>query len=87
VFNAAPTLLVEDYDEARRSELLVVGSPDTVRRELAKQIAETKLNYLIMSMTFGSMQHRETMRSLDLFASEVMPHFKAAAKMPNKTRM
>ena len=80
VFNAAPTLLVEDYDEARRSELLVVGSPDTVRRELAKQIAETKLNYLIMSMTFGSMQHREAMRSLDLFAFEVMPHFKTAGE-------
>jgi len=68
-----PIVLSPDYDTALKSGSLVVGSPDTVRGQLAGQVESCGFNYLLMLMAFGSLTHTEEMNSLALFRNEVMP--------------
>jgi alkanesulfonate monooxygenase SsuD/methylene tetrahydromethanopterin reductase-like flavin-dependent oxidoreductase (luciferase family) len=65
--------LSQDYDESIRDGSLVVGSPDTVRETFIRQKARCGHNYLVLKLAFGSMTHRQEMRSLELFQQEVMP--------------
>ena len=70
----APHLgLLEDYQVAVDAGVLVVGSAQRVADELASQIDATGVNYLITQIAFGHLDHAAEMRSLDLFATKVMP--------------
>ncbi len=53
----------------------IVGAPGTVRDAIAQQAGEAGINYLSCNFTFGDQSAEETMRSVRLFASEVMPAF------------
>jgi alkanesulfonate monooxygenase SsuD/methylene tetrahydromethanopterin reductase-like flavin-dependent oxidoreductase (luciferase family) len=68
-----PIALSPDYDTARASGSLIVGSPDTARQLLAAQAERCGFNYLVMLMAFGSLSHAQEMHSLALFRDEVMP--------------
>jgi alkanesulfonate monooxygenase SsuD/methylene tetrahydromethanopterin reductase-like flavin-dependent oxidoreductase (luciferase family) len=72
-FGAAPLGL----ENARRSreESLVAGTPGTVREKIEQQIAESGANYFVARFAYGNLTHEESVRSLELFANEVMPHF------------
>jgi alkanesulfonate monooxygenase SsuD/methylene tetrahydromethanopterin reductase-like flavin-dependent oxidoreductase (luciferase family) len=56
----------------------VVGSPGTVRNALLRQVEATGVNYLGGSFAFGDLPYEATCRSIDLYASEVMPFLRAA---------
>ena len=68
--------IIADFDAARAAGMMVVGSPDTVRAELAAQITECGFTRTIAQMAFGDMSHDVEMRSLELFAAHVMPALK-----------
>lgn len=68
-----PIPISPNYDDARAAGTLVVGDPDTVRRELAEQERDAGFNYLVLQLAFGGLTHEHEMRSLRLFASDVMP--------------
>ena len=51
----------------------IAGSPETVRKLLAAQIAETGCNYVVGQFAFGDMTRDEALRSIELFAGDVMP--------------
>ena len=51
----------------------IVGSPDTVRAEIERQIEALGVNYMICQFYFGDMDHAEAMRSVELFRTGVMP--------------
>ena len=53
---------------------VVAGSPDSVRGYMDEYL-ETGANYFVAAFQWGHLSHDETMRSLDLFATEVMPHY------------
>ena len=76
-----PISISPNFDDARAAGTLVVGGPDTVRRELADQERTAKFNYLVLQLAFGSFTHEQEMRSLRLFASEVMPALTLANSM------
>jgi alkanesulfonate monooxygenase SsuD/methylene tetrahydromethanopterin reductase-like flavin-dependent oxidoreductase (luciferase family) len=60
--------------EARLAEgLHIVGAPETVNRQVQEHIRITGANYFVGSFFFGSLTGEQTMRSLRLFAEEVMP--------------
>ncbi len=62
------------YEDVVREGVMIVGSPDTVVRAIEKQNKELGgVNYLLAYMMFGKMQLRDALRSLNLFANEVMP--------------
>jgi alkanesulfonate monooxygenase SsuD/methylene tetrahydromethanopterin reductase-like flavin-dependent oxidoreductase (luciferase family) len=62
-----------DAGEAVRRGTVFAGSPATVRAAIEAQIAELGVNYMSLAFYFGSLSHADAMRSLNLFASEVMP--------------
>jgi alkanesulfonate monooxygenase SsuD/methylene tetrahydromethanopterin reductase-like flavin-dependent oxidoreductase (luciferase family) len=51
----------------------VAGSPRTVRDVLARHVEEAGANAVIGHMVFGSIAYEDALRSLELFATEVMP--------------
>ena len=53
----------------------VAGSPDTVRRYIEAEIAANGCNYFVPQMVFGDMTRTEALRSIELFAKEIMPAF------------
>jgi alkanesulfonate monooxygenase SsuD/methylene tetrahydromethanopterin reductase-like flavin-dependent oxidoreductase (luciferase family) len=75
----SPLPIPLEYDAARASGTLVAGSPDTVRRELAGQIERCGHNYQVVQIAFGALTHAQEMRSLALFAQNVMPHLRESA--------
>ncbi len=57
----------------------IAGSPATVRKFLASQLAETGCNYVVGQFAFGDMTLDEALNSIGLFAGEVMPALRAAS--------
>ena len=63
--------------EARLAEgLHIVGSPDTVRRQVQEHLRITGSNYFVGSFFFGTLTGDQALRSLRLFAEEVMSAFR-----------
>ena len=64
-----------DFEARWREGLHIVGSPDTVQQQVEEQLRLTGSNYFVGSFLFGTLTHEQTLRSLRLFAEEVMPAF------------
>ena len=75
-WRARPNFIVNDLAAARKLSTTIIGSPATVREQLEKRCAETGTNYAMLEMAWGTLGHEAEMRSMQLFASEVMPHFR-----------
>ena len=71
--NPVTGMIIDDYAVARRDGQAIVGTPENVRAALADQIAELGYNYLVCQLAWGDLGHDNEMRSLELFAAEVMP--------------
>jgi alkanesulfonate monooxygenase SsuD/methylene tetrahydromethanopterin reductase-like flavin-dependent oxidoreductase (luciferase family) len=63
---------------------VVAGSPESTRRYIDEYL-KTGANYFVCSFQWGSLTHEQAMRSLELFVTEVMPHYVGAAQ-PVSTR-
>ncbi len=68
-------------EEAMASEVLLVGSPSTIRDHVLKYAKESGANYYVSAFSWGDLTHKESSKSLRLFAEEVMPAL-AKAKEP-----
>ncbi len=64
------------YDDLQEANSIVVGNPDTVTRKLTEIVEDLHPGYLIVYGNEGDMPHEKVMRSIELFATKVMPHFK-----------
>jgi alkanesulfonate monooxygenase SsuD/methylene tetrahydromethanopterin reductase-like flavin-dependent oxidoreductase (luciferase family) len=62
-----------DFEARRQEGLHIVGSPDTVKQQVQEHLAITGSNYFVGSFFFGTLTHEQTLRSMRLFAEEVMP--------------
>jgi alkanesulfonate monooxygenase SsuD/methylene tetrahydromethanopterin reductase-like flavin-dependent oxidoreductase (luciferase family) len=60
----------------------IAGSAKTVGAFLAEQLVATACNYVVGQFAFGDLTPRECQQSLNLFASEVMPALRIAAREP-----
>jgi alkanesulfonate monooxygenase SsuD/methylene tetrahydromethanopterin reductase-like flavin-dependent oxidoreductase (luciferase family) len=76
-YGTLPLHFPSTYDEADRIEMIVVGSPETVRKKLERITGETGLNYVLGRVAFGDIPVERVLHSVDLFAKEVMPAFRA----------
>jgi alkanesulfonate monooxygenase SsuD/methylene tetrahydromethanopterin reductase-like flavin-dependent oxidoreductase (luciferase family) len=70
---------IGDVEASRRAGAAIIGSPDTVAREIQRQVDELGLNYMTLGMFFGNLTAEAAMRSQSLFATEVMPRIRPAA--------
>jgi alkanesulfonate monooxygenase SsuD/methylene tetrahydromethanopterin reductase-like flavin-dependent oxidoreductase (luciferase family) len=64
-------LTVERLDEWGVS---LIGSPETVLRKARSMIETARPDALVGIFSFGGLSHGQVMRSLELFASRVMPY-------------
>jgi alkanesulfonate monooxygenase SsuD/methylene tetrahydromethanopterin reductase-like flavin-dependent oxidoreductase (luciferase family) len=84
---AAPRRLeaeLERFDQQKRRPhpnrlggVTLAGSPAAVREYMDEYVA-TGANYFVCSFQWGDLSHDQAMRSLELFATEVMPRYASA---------
>jgi alkanesulfonate monooxygenase SsuD/methylene tetrahydromethanopterin reductase-like flavin-dependent oxidoreductase (luciferase family) len=66
----------EEFDALEAAHMGVAGSPDTVRRYVAETVERTGISYFVCDIAFGSIPYAAAVRSVELFASDVMPAFR-----------
>ena len=69
---------MDSFDTLIKQGQAIAGSPETVRAFLASQIKECGANYIVGQFCFGDLKLDEMLRSVELFAREVMPAFAEA---------
>ena len=57
---------------------VIIGSPATVRRRLEEYRATAKFDNLLIFSQFGTLPGELTRKNIEMFATDVMPHFRAA---------
>ena len=62
-----------DFDKMMEIGQAVAGNPDIVTKFLKQQAEESALNYLVGQFAFGDLSLAESLRSVELFRSQVMP--------------
>ena len=67
------------WETAAQFETIVFGSPGRVREQMTRLVAASGCNYVICSFAWGTLAPAAARRSLELFASEVMPAFAEGA--------
>jgi alkanesulfonate monooxygenase SsuD/methylene tetrahydromethanopterin reductase-like flavin-dependent oxidoreductase (luciferase family) len=68
-------LFPEEFEGAEAEGRAVAGAPAKVRDFLARDLAESGVNYLLCRFAFGSISRAEAERSIDLFGRYVMAEF------------
>jgi alkanesulfonate monooxygenase SsuD/methylene tetrahydromethanopterin reductase-like flavin-dependent oxidoreductase (luciferase family) len=63
-------------EELAGNGTVVVGSPKTVRERIARMQEKTGFGIMIALLQFGVMPDELARRNMELFAAEVMPHFR-----------
>ena len=74
-FNTVATQIIGDVEVAAKHGAAIVGSPATIREEAARYFDQSGCNYQVLSFAWGGLTQEQSMRSLGLFTSEVMPFF------------
>jgi len=64
------------FARVQNDGLLVTGSPDTVTRKIREQQAALGVGVYLTYLPFGTLEPKHAMKSLELFAKEVMPNLK-----------
>ena len=63
-----------DFDGIMKTGQGIAGSPETVATFLKSQLKQSRSNYLVGQFAFGDLSLAESLRSVDLFARDIMPH-------------
>ncbi|MGH7961494.1 MAG: LLM class flavin-dependent oxidoreductase, partial [Candidatus Binatia bacterium] len=63
------------WEGAVEHETVIFGSPARVREQVARLVEGSGCNYMISAFAWGTLTHEQSLRSLRLFAQEVMPAF------------
>ena len=67
------------WETATQHETMIFGSPARVREQMRRLVEASGCNYVICAFAWGTLPHQQTLRSLRLFAQEVMPEFAGGA--------
>ena len=69
------------WETATQHETIIFGSPARVREQVGRLVEVSGCNYVICSFAWGTLSHQQTLRSLQLFAQEVMPAYSGNVRM------
>lgn len=64
------------YKDFVDKQFVIAGSPSTVREQLREAARKLRVGNLMVLLHIGSMPHDLTIKNIDLFADEVLPHIK-----------
>lgn len=67
--------LPDEWDALQAHGHAIAGTPAQVRDYIADQAEKAGATYFVCDFAFGTITHDEAMRSVELFAGEVMPAF------------
>jgi alkanesulfonate monooxygenase SsuD/methylene tetrahydromethanopterin reductase-like flavin-dependent oxidoreductase (luciferase family) len=67
------------HEQMIKSGFDIVGTPDTVRKEIQRLKDELNVEYMIFIMYGGIVEQRRMLDSIRLFGEHVIPHFPDAA--------
>jgi alkanesulfonate monooxygenase SsuD/methylene tetrahydromethanopterin reductase-like flavin-dependent oxidoreductase (luciferase family) len=73
------------WETAIADKSILFGSPPRVREEMQRLVAASGCNYVICAFAWGILSPQQSMRSLRLFATEVMPAFATAKPSPDRS--
>jgi alkanesulfonate monooxygenase SsuD/methylene tetrahydromethanopterin reductase-like flavin-dependent oxidoreductase (luciferase family) len=65
-----------DYVDSRLEAAAYYGTPDTLIQRISWLQKEHNVQNFVTNMAFAGMEHAKVMRSMELFAKEVMPKFR-----------
>lgn len=65
-----------DVDSAIRENSFICGSPQTVARQIKEIATQSGADCFLGEFTFGALEHKKVMTSLELFVDHVMPELK-----------
>lgn len=71
-----------DFDTALARGNIILGSPETVRRQVQEIVSVTGINYFVGTFAYGNLTTEQVLHSLSLFAREVMPAIEYAQAAP-----
>jgi len=63
------------WEAAIEHKTILFGSPARVCEEMERLVAASGCNYVICSFAWGTLSREQSLRTLHLFAAEVMPAF------------
>ena len=66
---------VPSYDEELQTTAYF-GTPEQLVQRIRRLQDEYQVHYFGASMAYGKMKHADVMRSMELFARDVMPKFR-----------
>jgi alkanesulfonate monooxygenase SsuD/methylene tetrahydromethanopterin reductase-like flavin-dependent oxidoreductase (luciferase family) len=61
------------WEPAMQGETILCGTPARMREQIARVLEVSGCHYVIGAFAWGTFPHQQTLRSLRLFAAEVMP--------------
>src|SRR5262249_54454622 len=70
------------FDQIKDGGRGIAGSPATVMRMIKAQTEEAGANYFVAQFAFGDLTRAEALRTVDLFAREVMPRRARGCRTP-----
>ena len=70
-----PAMQKITYDVLYSERPTVIGDPAQVIRRIENMNEALAIDEFVSFVNFGGMPHESTVRSLELFATQVMPHF------------
>ena len=77
-FQTESLIFPKTYDEAMRSKVAIVGSPETVFARIAEEMNGSGCNYFVGRYAFGDITLTHVLRCIELMKSEVMPRFSSS---------
>jgi alkanesulfonate monooxygenase SsuD/methylene tetrahydromethanopterin reductase-like flavin-dependent oxidoreductase (luciferase family) len=81
-FGTVPVSFADSLEGAIQRDAAIVGSPETVRAEVTRQLAATDASYFVGRFLFGTLPLRRALRSIELFSREVMPALPSRPSAP-----
>jgi len=70
-----------EFDAIAEDGRAFAGTSEETAEYVRRQLAESGANYFVGQFAFGNLSLEETLRSIGLFANEVMPMLKRAARL------
>jgi len=64
------------YRDFVENQFVIAGSPATVRDQLMTAVKKLRVGNLMVLLHIGSMPHELTLKNIEVFSREVMPHFR-----------